>query len=267
MQTKIEGLLLTKMPYAERDIIAQVLLRNGKKISCLFHGGRGGGSKKKSSILELGFMLKIELRRSPKKMDFDHQELFHAQEWNLLWHHDKIRLNHQAFYLLCFFQEVIKKMSINDDLFQEHRESDETSIGLFKVLSNALFFMEDELQKSNELKKSRQLIFFLTKLLVELGVYPDREVCHACFQPLALVSSMQLAPHEGGFICQNCLAESALSSGKELWDILGLVASTPYRDYAKIEGPSMNLARILFDYLCFQFQISDKDFLSSSMVF
>lgn len=266
MQTKVEGLLISKKPYAERDLIGTLLLRNGKKINCIFHGGRGGGSKKKSSILELGFMLKIELQHSSRKEKRDGEELHNAKEWGLLWHHDRIRLDHKAFYHLCFFLEVMRKMSIYDELHDEHRESDESSLGLFKVLSNALFYMEDQLKKENRFDGPLHLALFLTKLLIELGVYPDREVCHLCYRPLGSVNSMRLAFEQGGYICDICLGEEGPPSGKAVWDLTGQMAALRYGDYAKIEGANSTWARLLFDYLCFQFQISDKDFLSSSMV-
>jgi DNA repair protein RecO len=266
MQTKVEGLLISKMPYAERDLIGTLLLRNGKKINCIFHGGRGGGSKKKSSILELGFMLKVDLQRANRKGGREGEELHTAKEWSLLWHHDKIRLDHKAFYLLCFFLEVIRKMSIYDELHDEHRESDDNSCGLFKVLSNSLFYVEDQLKKENSFNSSLHLSLFLTKLLIELGVYPDREVCHLCYRPLESVSSMRIAFEQGGYICDTCLGEAGPPSGKALWDLTGQMATLSYKDYAKISGSHSTWARLLFDYLCFQFQISEKDFLSSSMV-
>ena len=52
MQTKIEGLILSKVPYDERHVIANLLLRSGRKVSVVFYGGRGGGKKQKSSILD-----------------------------------------------------------------------------------------------------------------------------------------------------------------------------------------------------------------------
>ena len=48
MQSKIEGIVTSKIPYDERHIIANVILRNGKKVSVVFYGGRGGGPKQKS---------------------------------------------------------------------------------------------------------------------------------------------------------------------------------------------------------------------------
>ena len=98
MQTKVEGLVLSKIPYDERHLIVNLLLRTGRKISVVFYGGRGGGKKQKSSIIELGFMLSVELSQAKTNT-----EVYHAKEWNMIWHHDLIRNNHNAFYLMCFF--------------------------------------------------------------------------------------------------------------------------------------------------------------------
>ena len=117
MQTKIEGIVLSKIPYDERHIIAHLLLRSGRKVSVVFYGGRGGGKKQKSSIIELGFMLSVELNTNRT-----HSEIYHAKEWSLVWHHDLIRLDHTAFFMFCFYLAVINKISLNENLhyFDEH---------------------------------------------------------------------------------------------------------------------------------------------------
>ncbi len=47
MQKKIEGILIKKIPYKERDIIGTLLLRSGMQVSAIFYGGAGGGKNKK----------------------------------------------------------------------------------------------------------------------------------------------------------------------------------------------------------------------------
>jgi len=136
MQTKIEGLVLSKIPYDDRHIIANILLRTGRKISVVFYGGRGGGTKQKSSVIELGFMLAVELR--PSKT---HSDVYHAKEWNLIWHHDQIRLTHNAFYVMCFYLEIINRIAAIENLHDVHEENTEM-VGLFATLSNALVVIE-----------------------------------------------------------------------------------------------------------------------------
>ena len=88
MQTKIEGILIRKIPYQDRHIIGTLLLRSGRKVSVLFYGGQGGGKKLKSSTLELGHMLRVELGRSKSTSD-----LYRAKEWSPIWIHEKIANN------------------------------------------------------------------------------------------------------------------------------------------------------------------------------
>ncbi|MBC7539412.1 MAG: recombination protein O N-terminal domain-containing protein, partial [Bacteriovorax sp.] len=153
MQTKIEGIVLSKIPYDERHIIAHLLLRSGRKVSVVFYGGRGGGVKQKSSVIELGFMLSVELRTSKST-----GEIYHAKEWNLVWHHDLVRLDHSAFYVMCFFLEIINKVSPSENLHEVHEENVEM-VGLFTTLSNALVHLEKCLQVKSFYTHSHSVIF------------------------------------------------------------------------------------------------------------
>src|SRR5690606_37672537 len=107
MNTKVEGIVLTKHPQGERNLVVKLLLRSGKVVSVMFYGGRGGGEKKKSSVLELGTMLKVELARSRSNSDMQS-----AKEWEAIWMADKVRTDHIAFYALCFIVQVAAKVAI-----------------------------------------------------------------------------------------------------------------------------------------------------------
>jgi len=173
MLTKIEGIVLSKVPYDERHIIAHLLLRSGRKVSVVFYGGRGGGSKQKSSIIEFGFMLSVELTQTNKNHD-----VYHAKEWTLIWHHDHIRNNHQAFYQMCFFLEVMNKISPTENLNDFHSDNTEM-VGLFTTLSNSLVLLEKSLLSKTFYIHSHSVIFF-TKLFLNSGIYPEREHCTLC---------------------------------------------------------------------------------------
>lgn len=69
LETKIEGILLSKLPYKDRHLICHMLLRSGKKVGVIFYGGAGGGKKMKSTNLELGHMIKVELKHSNKNKE------------------------------------------------------------------------------------------------------------------------------------------------------------------------------------------------------
>lgn len=263
MQTKIEGIVLSKIPYDERHIIAHLLLRSGRKVSVVFYGGRGGGKKQKSSVIELGFMLRVELNTNRT-----HSEIYHAKEWNLVWHHDLIRLDHTAFYLMCFYLEVINKISPNENLHDVHEENTEMA-GLFSVLSNSLVHLEKSLEIKTFYPHSHATIF-LTKILLHLGVFPEREHCTLCGEELLKFNDMYLIAEEGGFACPPCMNQRksySLQSGRELWELVGHIAHTKYSELGSIKLEYKSLPRMLFHYFCFQFHFEEKDFKTQAMVF
>ena len=263
MQTKIEGLVLSKVPYDERHLIAQLLLRSGRKISVVFYGGRGGGVKQKSSIIELGFMLSVELQKTSSTKD-----IYHAKEWTLIWHHELIRKNFHAFYLICFFQEVISKISSVENL-HDINEANTEMVGLFSTLSNSLVVIEKSLAGSTFYPHSHAVIF-LTKILLHLGVYPERENCTICGVALANLNDMYLIAEEGGFACPTCMNQRksySMQSGRELWELMGHVAHTKYTDLNEIKLEFKSLPKMLFYYFCFQFHFEEKDFKTTSLVF
>ena len=263
MQTKIEGIVLSKIPYDERHIIAHLLLRTGRKVSVIFYGGRGGGANQKSSVIELGFMLSIELRTSKST-----SEIYHAKEWSLIWHHNLIRLNHHAFYLICFFLEVNNRISPNENLHDVHEENTEM-VGLFTTLSNALFHLEKCLETESFYAHSHSVIF-LTKILLHLGIFPEREHCTLCGEELQKFNDMYLIAEEGGFACPTCMNQRvsfSVQSGRELWELVGHIAHSKYQDLGSIKLEYKSLPKMLFHYFCFQFHFEEKDFKTASVVF
>jgi DNA repair protein RecO len=263
MQTKIEGLVLSKTPYDERHIIAHILLRSGRKISVVFYGGRGGGAKQKSSVIELGFMLSLELQKTSST-----KEIYHAKEWNLIWYHDLIRKNFNAFYLACFFLEVTSRISPSENL-HDVDESNTEMAGLFTTLSNALVGLEKSLKTEAFFPHSHAVIF-LTKILLHLGVFPERENCTICGVSLESLNDMYLISEEGGFACPTCMNQRksyALQSGRELWELMGHIAHTKYSDIKEIKLEFKSLPKMLFHYFCFQFHFEEKDFRTASLVF
>lgn len=263
MQTKIEGLVLSKVPYDERHIIAHLLLRSGRKVSVVFYGGRGGGKKQKSSILEFGFMVSVELAQAKH-----HADVYHAKEWNLIWHHNLIRENHQAFYLACFFLEIIGKIAPTENLHEVHEDNTEM-VGLFSTLSNALAFLENNLKEKTFLIHSHAVIF-LTKLLLHLGVFPEREHCTLCGVDLFQFTDMFLIAEEGGFACPPCMNQRLsynVQSGRELWEVMGHIAHSKYNDCVTVRLEFKSLPKMLFHYFCFQFHFEEKDFKTAGLIF
>jgi DNA repair protein RecO len=263
MLAKIEGIIISKTPYDERHIIANLLLRSGRKVGIIFYGGRGGGTKQKSSIIELGFMLSVELRNSNKNV-----EVFHAKEWNLIWHHNLIRTNVLAFYQMCFYLEVMNKISPIENLFEFHEENQEM-VGLFSTLSNGLVILEKSLDKQEFYPHSHSVIF-LTKLFLHTGIYPEREHCTLCGADMSKFNDMFLLADEGGFACPSCMNQRqsyGVQSGRELWELMGHISHKKYSELNDIKLEFKSLPKMLFHYFCFQNHFEEKDFKSSPMVF
>ncbi len=264
MQNKIDGIIISKVPYDDRHLICHLLLRSGKKVSVVFYGGRGGGEKQKSSILELGYLIEVELRESRSTKD-----LYQAKEWKVNWHHEEIRKDFKAFSLLCFYLEVLNKLAPVDNLHDEHWSHNLEMVGLFRVLSNALTYQEKSLKEKKFFPLS-QVIIFLTKLLLEQGLFPERENCCLCGEELVKFNDMHLFPEEGGFACHPCMNQKfkhGLQSGRELWEIMGHVSKTKYQSIEAVNLEFKSLPHMLFNYLCFQYQINTDDFKSRSSVF
>lgn len=265
LETKIEGILLSKLPFKERHLICHLLLRSGKKIGVIFYGGMGGGKKQKSTILELGHMLKIELKETHKQKD-----LYSAKEWSLLWSHEKIRTNHQAFYLMCFYLELMTKISQEDHLDGDY-DVDSCQDGNFRVLSNALVFLENSL-KEGTFQKEAAFSIFIGKLLLEQGIFPHLDNCCLSDERLDERSQVVLLPEEGGFANAG-LTPAELSGfyqsddlGRELWRLLKYVKTKKSSELTQLKLNNNSLMRILFNYLSYQLHMTTENFKSLALV-
>jgi recombinational DNA repair protein (RecF pathway) len=266
METKIEGLILSKIPYQDRHLICHLLLRSGKRASVLFYGGQGGGKKKKDTILEVGHMLKVELKRTKHKSD-----LHHAKEWSAIWTHKNIRLDHKAFYLMCFYLEVVHKLSVEENLYDELRNEDKSLEGLFLTLSNGLLFLEKEL-KATDFNLKKNILVFLSKILLVQGVFPEREVCVLSENPIKEIDNIVLVMEQGGFADSSLVnAEDGRKqafgeSGKELWYLMGKVSNSKYPQLHDLELKNEEIVFILINYFCYQFHFSQSEFKSLPMI-
>lgn len=265
MNTKVEGLVLSKIPFQERHLIVTLLLRSGKKITILCYGGQGGGKKKKSSILEFGFMLAFELSQSKTS-----STMYQAKEWKEVWIHNKIRENHKAFYLMCLYLEILNKLAVEANLHDKLEVYDQHSAGLFSVASNGLSHMEKSL-KSDTFELNSDFFLFLGKTLIDQGVFPHRENCVLCGEDLMKNPNLFLVPEQGGFSCKACVnkdewAQDRSAFGRLIWELLGIVANKKYSEVDNLPSIGANQASALFQFFCYQLQFHPSDFKSLSMV-
>lgn len=270
MQTKIDGIILNKFPYRERDLVLHVLLRSGHKMSLMVYGGRGGGKKMKPSLLEPGYLAQFELAPNAKEVQV-------SKEFTMDWRHEEVRNDYQAFLLMSFFLELIDKVAPEATLKEDDENLSDEYVGLFRVLSNALFYLDHSL-KNKVFSHFSHLELFLIKISFELGVAPSFNTCTYCGVGLQLANTASFEMQHGGFSCQSCEAKNEGKSNlhfldqevsKTLWDKVIRIWQLKYQDYASLSSqavPQKFISEKYMQYLCYQFQLDINSFKSFRML-
>ncbi|EQC44709.1 DNA repair protein RecO C-terminal domain-containing protein [Bacteriovorax sp. Seq25_V] len=262
----IEGVLINKFPYQDKHIVGHLLLRNGLKVSVMFYGGQGGGKNQKGSILQLGYMFKITTSKVKQ-----HFEMLSAKEYNEKWCHANLAGNPLSFYMLCFFCEFIDKFSpqagSKDDLDLDHEHHG----GLFRLLSNAIFFLEKRC-KEDKFDQSEALLTFLSKAMVEMGIFPRSEACCVSGEPITGNEEIYLISDNGGFAFSQFLTDEDQRRGdgrvgQALRRNIIKIAHHKYGEVLDLEFASKHMCRILFEYICYQQNAKFTDFKSASLLF
>lgn len=172
---------------------------------------------------------------------------------------------------MCLFMEIVSYLSPQEDLHDSHSEFDESMMGLFRVLSNAVVHLEER-AKAKNCDPYSELTIFLGKLLIEQGVFPIRDKCSFCDVPLTHQGRMTLVTDHGGFACGECsshLEEAIVSSaqdGRELWELLGSVANHRYQELGSLKLENPEVIHTLLNYFYYQFQFQAHQFKSLKMV-
>jgi recombinational DNA repair protein (RecF pathway) len=262
---RFQGIVLSKVPQQERNVICSLLLRNGKRQSVMFYGGLGGGRKLKVSGIEVGNCVELTPPSNNRPT-----EVIGCREWSLLWQHEKIRHDDRGFSLMCFYLELMKLLAPESELNSAERGWDQTAEGLFRVLSNAVVRLEKNIeQKSFDM--TTELIYFLAKLLVEQGVFPERNTCVLSGEPLDGKSGLALLSSAGGFAKIDHLKSSedrrrSGTSGTQLWAIMREISITKYDALSSQAGGGKNEAQLLANYLFYQLQIEPLKIKSWSLL-
>ena len=254
MISKLEGILVSKTPFKEKHFIGRLILRNGKKASVLFYGGRGS-LKKKASYIDSGHMIQITL--APYKRD---PSMVQTKEWSLVWAPEIVRNSVKHFFLLCFFMEVVDRIAPPHD-FEDEDFSDLSSQGIFRVLSNSLYMLDKEKVNGCD-NASFHMFTFLGKLLLHQGLFPLRDECCFCGEELRHRKEAILVASQGGFSCHSCsnINENSNLEGVRMLRALDLVASIEFRDFVPSREIGKSLSWPLFDYFCYQYQLSPNSF-------
>lgn len=269
----LEGIIIKKVPTKARDMVCTVLLRSGQLQTVYCYGGQGGGRHHKGTILELAHMIKIQVSPSKKYLNSDMPS---SRDWSLIWESRSIRNNIQAFYMACFVFEVVIKIATSHDLDDQH-EMDHHE-GIFNVVSNAIFFLDQDLKNDKTVDILSHLTWFMVKLFSQLGITPGTSHCIHCHTALKNIGSVFEAQH-GGFTCINCLEQKGefISQNEMLrWQIqqssngrnfLEQITKQPYKEFHPLEKNTKDVVGLLFNHLCYQFHLSPLEFKTKTILF
>jgi DNA repair protein RecO len=255
-----EGIVIHRVPYKERDLIVKLLLRQGLVGSFYIYGGQGGGKLHKPTIFELGSMIRLFTKDQRGKVETS--ELMVSAEHQRIWEPQSIRHDIRAYYLVCLYFELVQKFSLPFHPGNTDPESRDHE-GVFAVLSNALFYLEDALKKE-VFQPEQQLALFLIKLLYHLGIMPDTDHCSYCQEELLQLNSVIFLPAQGQFACHEC-ATGENEKGFLLRMKLGY--QTRYQDYLNYTGSSFHECDKLLFYFCHQYHLRPVELKSYSLLF
>jgi recombinational DNA repair protein (RecF pathway) len=263
---KLEGIVLNKNLVKSSDLICKLLLRSGNTIDVMFYGG-AGSKRKKSSVIEIGALLNIEI--SNRKTGVS-SEIKIAKEYLLSWRSEKIRYNFEAYSLICFFSELVTKISVKYS--EDTLDSDEHS-GIFNVLTNAVFHIDKSVE-AGTFNKFQFLPIFLIKTFYYMGIFPDTKTCRTCNSNLDQLRFVFRGDF-GGFVCENCLSSEdsqganytgAYEDYKLFRQLLNSYFETSFKELDSLTPMTKENVQILINYLLYNFQISPDSLKSLPMV-
>lgn len=217
----LEGIVAQVVPQKERDVLARLILREGSMVGVYVYGGMGGGKNAKPRIIEPGAMLRIETRAPRAGMN---SELLTGSETTLLWRPVHMRHHAEAFALTCLLLEMALKTCV--PYHPDSPEGDQEHVGLFNVLSNGLFHL-DQAVGMNDFRWRGHLMLFMAKYLLQLGILPDESSCVFCGSDLNQVKSSSLVVEQGGFACSTC----AHGEGGDVRGMVALAVRTRYPEW------------------------------------
>lgn len=165
--------------------------------------------------------------------------------------------------------EMIAKLSLEDNLHDEHHDFDESTLGLFRVLSNALFYLDKTLEEE-KFHDVSEFVTFLSKVAIETGVFPDIRACVVSGVALDQIESVVLLAEQGGFADFSCLNVNERRAydvdDKALLVAMRKVANLKYNELENFDYLSLSHVRSLLSFLCFQHHIERRDFKSLSLL-
>jgi len=238
----------------------KLLLRSGHLASFYIYGGQGGGKSNRPAMYDLGAMMKVMIRPLRAK-GAQVSELMHASESQKMWAPEFVRHDYKAFYLSCLYLELVQKFALT---YHPEHEVDENHDGVFTVLSNALFYLDDAVKKEVFLAE-QHLSLFLVKLLHHLGIMPETDICSYCGSDLFASIGVTFQSEHGNFSCQSCAPSEHDEKG--LLYRIKKSFQTRFQDYAHLDGANFREADKMLQYFCHHFHLRPVELRSYSVLF
>jgi len=261
----LEGLVVQIIPQKERDLIARMLLREGTMTSVYVFGGMGGGKNSKPRVFEPGNLMRIETRSS-KSGHAGGDTLHTVSDHTLLWQSTQIRHHPQGFALACLYLEMVLKTALPHQSDNTHASREHA--GLFNVVSNGLFYLDQALAQKT-LQWESHLLLFLAKFLLHLGVLPDENECVFCGGDLSEEAMAPLVLEQGGFACSNCAGqvETDLGTPLPVRALLAQAIRTKFQDWGSLPFTPLAVDTRLIQFWCYHFQVKLPEVTSYKMLF
>jgi recombinational DNA repair protein (RecF pathway) len=140
----------------------------------------------------------------------------------------------------------------------ENREHE----GVFSVISNALFHLNDSLEKQ-EFIAHQHLTLFMIKLLFHLGIMPETDQCSYCATALMEAPGVTFLAANGHFACTQCV-----NAENEKGFLLRIKKGyqTKYQDYQELTGTNFQEADKLIQFFCHHFQLRPLELKSYGLL-
>ncbi len=157
---------------------------------------------------------------------------------------------------------MVRKIAIVND----SDDDDETHQGLFINLSNAIKQLDHlELDKDHQFLDWK-LAFFISKTLIYQGLCPPLDTCILSGHSLQSNFGVKLHVDRGGFALTSDLSTNQ-NSDRPILNFLLVAAQTKYADVIEMQKINKNVALTLFEFLCFQYNLSRLDFRTSEVLY
>lgn len=267
MKINDTGILLYKIPYKEKNLLTWFLLETGEKVSLIFYGAMGSLRKRSGNILQIGNAINLEF--SAREVTKVSGPLV-CKEWSLRWEHVEIKKNYDSFYLLCFYLELLKKISMPGNFAERLKKNSDhflhDHVSLYKVLSNAIFYLEKNEKENGHTIYENHIVYFFVKLVGALGLLPNLSHCLYCDQTLEIENIGAFNLQEGGFSCLSCERKNVQERdlAKSVYSSFVHISSASYAHCLTHEKAiiSSHILQSLYRYLCIHGHFNPRDIKS-----